>query len=87
MPGFQPRVTFQESLVLLSHPKDYTSSHAMKRQITVQDGGAFPTYRAEDKRIDSEEHIQQLSYSLAGGKLFQGRFHRCSRSYQIQNAW
>jgi len=58
MPGFQPRVTFQESLVLLSHPKDYTSSHPMKGQITVKYGGAFPTYRPEDKRIDSEEHIQ-----------------------------
>jgi hypothetical protein len=72
MPGFQPRVTLQKSLVLLPHTKDYTSSHSMKRQITVQDGGAFPAYRAEDKRIDSEEHIQQLSYSFAGGKLFQG---------------
>jgi hypothetical protein len=65
MPGFQPRVTLQESLVLLSHTKDYTSSHSMKRQVTVQDGGAFPTYRAEDKRIDFQEHIQQLRYSFA----------------------
>jgi hypothetical protein len=37
----------------------------MKRQVTVQDGGAFPTYRAEDKRIDFQEHIQQLRYSFA----------------------
>jgi hypothetical protein len=72
MPVFQPGVTLQQSLVLLSHTKDYTSSHSMKSQITVKDGGAFPTYRAEDKRIDSEEHIQQLGYSFAGGKLFQG---------------
>jgi hypothetical protein len=57
MSSFQPRVTFQESLVLLSHPKDYTSSHSMKGQITVKDGGAFPTYRPEDKRIHSKEHI------------------------------
>ncbi len=57
MPGFQPGVTFQESLVLLSHTKDYSSSHSMKRQITVKDGGAFPTYGPEDKGIDSEEHI------------------------------
>ncbi len=87
MPGFQPRVTFQESLVLLSHTKDYTGSHPMKRQITVKDGGPFPTYRAEDKRIDSEEHIQQLGCSFAGGKLFQGQFDPPSRRHQLQNAW
>jgi len=57
MPGFQPRMTFQKALVLLSHTKDYTSSHSMKREITVKDGGALPTYRAEDKDIYAEEHI------------------------------
>jgi hypothetical protein len=57
MPGFQPRMTFKESLVLLSHTKDYTGSHSMKRQITVKDGGPFPAYRAEDKHIHAEEHI------------------------------
>jgi len=85
--GFQPRVTFQESLVLLSHPKDYTSSHSMKRQITMQYGGAFPTYRPEHKRIESEEHIQELGYSFAGGKLFRGRFDPRPWRYQIQNTW
>jgi hypothetical protein len=30
----------------------------MKRQITVKYGGAFPTYRPEHRRIDSEEHIE-----------------------------
>jgi len=87
MPGFQPRVTLQESLVLLSHPKDYTGSHSMKCQITVQDGSAFPTYRTEDKGIDSEEHIQQLRYPFAGGKLWQGQSDPRSGRHQLQNAW
>ena len=87
MPVFQPGVTLQQSLVLLSHPKDYTGSHSMKCQITVQDGGAFPTYWAEDKRIDSEEHIKQLGYSFAGGRLFQWQFEARSGRHQIQNAW
>ncbi len=87
MTGLQPRVPFQESLVLFSHAKDYTGWHSMKCQITVKHGRALPTDRLKDKDIDSEKKIQKFSYSLAGMRLLERDFSDRPRCHQLQGAW